>query len=132
VRGKHLDVLKRVPLFQGLSRRELANIFAAGRELEFPAGATVIQEGSVASDFYLVLDGTGAVSIKGRRIRPFGPGDFFGEIAILDDSRRTATVVAKTRTWVFRLDRKAFLALLDLDGRIARKVLVEFAKRVRS
>ncbi len=132
MRAKRLDVLKKVPLFQRLSRRELENIFSAGRELEFLAGSTIIQEGSVASDFYLVLEGTGAVSVKGRRVREFGAGDFFGEIAILDESTRTATVVAKTRVWVFRLDRKAFLGLLDRNGPIARKVLVEFSKRVRA
>jgi CRP/FNR family transcriptional regulator, cyclic AMP receptor protein len=131
IRGT-IELLRAVPLFQDLSRREVRKVAEAGRELEFPAGRMVVQEGSVASDFYLILSGRATVSRRMRRIRSLEPGDFFGEISVLDGGPRSATVVAETRLLVFRLDRPAFLRVLNSEGSIGRKLLQGMAERLRT
>jgi len=127
-----IELLRWVPLFQDLSRREIRRIVEAGRELEFPPGRMMVQEGSVASDFYLILSGRATVSRNLRKVRSLRSGDFFGEISVLDGGPRSATVVAETRVLVFRLDRPAFLRLLRTEGSISRKLLQGMAARLRS
>ena len=127
-----IELLRWVPLFQDLSRREIRRIVEAGRELEFPPGRMMVQEGSVASDFYLILSGRATVSRNLRKVRSLQSGDFFGEISVLDGGPRSATVVAETRVLVFRLDRPAFLRLLRTEGSISRKLLQGMAARLRS
>jgi len=127
-----IELLRWVPLFQDLSRREIRRIVEAGRELEFPPGRMMVQEGSIASDFYLILSGRATVSRNLRKVRSLQTGDFFGEISVLDGGPRSATVVAETRVLVFRLDRPAFLRLLRTEGSISRKLLQGMAARLRS
>jgi len=127
-----IELLRWVPLFQDLSRREVRRIVEAGRELEFPPGRMMVQEGSVASDFYLILSGRATVSRNLRKVRSLAAGDFFGEISVLDGGPRSATVVAETHVLVFRLDRPAFLRLLRTEGSISRKLLQGMAARLRS
>jgi protein phosphatase len=131
IRGT-VDLLRRVPLFQDLSRRETRRIVESGRELEFPAGRMIVQEGALASDFYLLLSGRATVSRRMRRIRSLEPGDFFGEISVLDGGPRSATVMAETRLLVFRLDRPSFLRVLNSEGTIGRKLLQTMAERLRT
>ena len=92
-----VELLRAVPIFQGLSRPELRRVVEAGRELEFPAGRMIVQEGAVASDFYLILSGRATVSRGLRSIRRLDTGDFFGEISVLDGGPRSATIMAETR-----------------------------------
>jgi CRP/FNR family cyclic AMP-dependent transcriptional regulator len=127
-----MELLRWVPLFQDLSRREVRKLVEAGRELEFPPGRMIVQEGAVASDFYLILSGRATVSRNLRKVRGLEAGDFFGEISVLDGGPRSATVVAETRVLVFRLDRPAFLRLLRTEGSISRKLLQGMAARLRS
>ena len=131
MRNVQVEILKKVPLFRSLGKRELQQVSDAGRDMEFLAGATIVAEGSIGTDFYLIESGRARVTQGGALLRELQTGDFFGELGILYEAPRTASVVAKTRVWVFRLDREAFLGLLDQHGVIARKVLLEFAKRTR-
>jgi CRP/FNR family cyclic AMP-dependent transcriptional regulator len=127
-----LLLLGSVPLFRDLSRSELKEILAAGRELEFAAGSTIVQEADQAADFYLLLGGKASLEVRGRRKGSLGPGDHFGEMSVLDGGPRSATVMADEPVWALRLDRSKFLALLDKHGSIGRKLLVELSGRLRT
>lgn len=127
-----LHLLGAVPLFQGLSQRDLSEILLVAREVEFPPGVDVVREGSQALDFFLILDGEARVIVRGRKqSQKLRPGDYFGEMSVLDGSTRSATVTAETQVWALRLDRSKFLALLDRHGSIGRKILIEMSKRLR-
>ena len=108
-----LELLRSVPLFEGLSKRELRTILRAAREMEFPPGRTIVQEGLRGADFYLIINGRAAVSV-------------------IDGQPRSATVTAETRVFAFRLDRSGFFAVLERNPEIAVKVLVEVCGRLRS
>lgn len=127
-----VDMLRSVPLFHGLSRRQVAEVMKLGRELEFSPGETIVEKGLKAMDFYLILKGNARLRVPGRRTRMLGPGDYFGEISVLDGGPRTATITAETRVWTLRLDRAKFIPLLDRHGSIARKILVEMCARLRA
>jgi CRP-like cAMP-binding protein len=127
-----VEKLRSVPLFQGLSRRQVGQIVNLGRELEFLPGEAIVEIGSKAMDFYLILTGQAKLRVPGRRTRSLGPGDYFGEISVLDGGPRTATITAETRVWALRLDRSKFIPLLDRHGSVARKILVEMCARLRS
>ena len=105
-----LDVLAKVPLLAGLDKKALGQLSGMLKDRTFRAGDTAIDEGAQGVGFFIVLDGTATVSIGGRQVRRLGPGDWFGEIALLaSDSVRTATVTAETdlkcvgmTAWEFR------------------------------
>jgi len=126
------DRLRSVPLFAGLSKRNLRTVLESGKELRYARGEFVVREGMDASAFYLVLEGEASIKRGGRTIRRFVVGEFFGEISVLDPGPRTATIVADAPLTLFRLDRKSLLSLLDREGEIGRKLLVELAKRFRT
>ena len=126
-----LKLLGSVPLFRGLSERELREILAAGREVDFGAGSTIVEESDQAMDFYLILSGQASVEVRGRPRGKLGPGDHFGEISVLDGGPRTATITADSAVVALRLDRAGFLELLDRHGSIGRKLLVELSSRLR-
>jgi CRP/FNR family transcriptional regulator, cyclic AMP receptor protein len=127
-----LDLLGSVPLFRGLSKGELKEILAAGREVEFAAGHAIVEEAKEAMDFYLILRGRASVEVRGRRGRNLGPGEHFGEMSVLDGGPRSATITAEEPVWALRLDRSNFLAFLDQHGSIGRKLLVELSSRLRA
>jgi len=127
-----VELLRGVPIFQGLSRSDLRRVVEAGRELEFPAGRMIVQEGAIASDFYLILSGWATVSRGLRSIRRLETGDYFGEISVLDGGPRSATIMAETRLLTFRLSRTAFLRLLREHRSIAAKLLQSMAARLRT
>jgi len=126
-----LKLLGSVPLFRGLSERELKEILAAGREVEFGAASTIVEESDEAMDFYLILSGQASVEVRGRPRGKLGPGDHFGEMSVLDGGPRTATITADSPVVALRLDRSEFLELLDRHGSIGRKLLVELSSRLR-
>ncbi len=125
-------LLRSVPLFHGLSTRELREVRRAGEDVQFPQGETIVSEGLLASDFYLLLAGQAEVLMRGRRRRVLEPGDYFGEMSVIDGGPRSATVRALTRVTALRLDRRAFLRLLDREGSIGRKILLVMSERLRA
>jgi CRP/FNR family cyclic AMP-dependent transcriptional regulator len=130
-RDARIAALRKVPLLAALSKRDLARILDLGKEKEFPKGATITKLGNTGRDFYLILEGDARVTVPGRRTATLGPGDFFGEMSVLDGGPRSATIVALTRLFALRIDRGDFLKMLDEYGSIGRKILVEMSKRVR-
>ena len=104
------DVLKKVPLFAGLDNRELEQIAATMRERRFSTGDTVTEEGAGGAGFFIVESGQAEVEVEGQPRGTIGAGDYFGEIALLRDVPRTATVTARTDVLLYALERDEFLA----------------------
>ena len=127
------DALRRAPLFQNLSRGELVELAKVTEDVEVEEGKVLAREGDLGSEFFVVVDGEVAVTKEGRELRRLGPGDFFGEIALIWDSpRRTATVKAATPLRFFVLTRPAFRSLIDHHPDIERNVQEALEERVRA
>ena len=120
-----------VPLFRGFTRAQVEALLRVAEEAEFPTGATIIEEGTIGEDFHLLLEGQASVSVGGRQVARAKPGDYFGEMALIDGGVRSATVVADTHVGTLRLASKDFLSLVEDDPRIARRLLVELCRRLR-
>jgi CRP/FNR family transcriptional regulator, cyclic AMP receptor protein len=103
--------LKGVPFFSGLSKRELDAVAREVDELDFPAGRELIRQGEFGHEFFVIVEGTAEVLQDGAAIAEMGPGDFFGELALLDEERRTATVRATSPMRVLVMTRQSFRAL---------------------
>jgi CRP-like cAMP-binding protein len=126
-----VDVLKRVPLFAGLDDRELQEIAGQMRERRFASGDTVTQEGAGGAGFFVVEDGTAEVSVDGAPRGTIGPGDYFGEIALLTGSDRTATIVAQSDMTCWGMTPWDFRPLVESNSAIAWKLLTAMADKLK-
>lgn len=124
--------LKRSPLFEDLSRRQLIEVARLTDDIEVPAGTVLCQEGSRGQEFFVIISGEAAVTRGGKQLATLAGGDFFGEIALLEPVRRTATVMAVTSLRFFVVSDRAFQSVLDADPKIERKVLRTLARRLVS
>lgn len=122
--------LKRLPLFAGLSRRQLVQVAQLTDDLEVPAGTVLCSEGARGDEFFVIIDGEAAVTRGHEPVATLGQGDFFGEIAVLEPMSRTATVTAATPLRFFLVSEHAFTSLLDTDPEIERRVLRTLARRL--
>jgi CRP/FNR family cyclic AMP-dependent transcriptional regulator len=127
-----VDALKQSPLFEGLSRKQLAHLAQLSDDLDTPAGTVLCKEGSRGREFFVIVDCEAEVTIGGRHVTTVGPGEFFGEIALVAGVNRTATVTALTPLRFFVVSDRAFNSLLDTDPTIERKLLRALARRVLS
>jgi CRP-like cAMP-binding protein len=126
-----VQALSRAPLFEGLSRGELEELAKVTEDLDDEAGKVLCREAETAREFFVIVDGEVGVTKRGEEIRTLAKGDFFGEIGLLEDVPRTATVTAKTPLRYFVLTRQSFRSLLERQREIERKVMRAFADRVR-
>lgn len=131
-RKRPIELLGSVGLFEGLSRKELAQIERLGKEVSFNPGRTIVQEGENGVGFHLILEGKAKVSVGRRTRTSLGPGDWFGELSLIDRGPRTATVTADTPVHTFSLVSWDFLSMLDKNPKIARKVMIEMCRRLRA
>jgi CRP-like cAMP-binding protein len=122
--------LRSAPLFEDLSRKELSQLARVSEDLEVDPGTVLCKEGEIGHEFFVIVDGKVKVSRKGRRIATRDGGDFVGEIALLEEIPRTATVTAETPVRLFVLTRKDFRHLLDETPSVERKVLRALARRL--
>jgi CRP-like cAMP-binding protein len=127
-----VEALGRAPLFEGLSRKELSELAKVTEDVDLAAGKVLCREGQPGKEFFVIMDGEIEVTIRGKPVRGGGRGDFVGEIALIANVPRTATVTAKTALRVFVMTRPAFIGLLDANPRVERKVLRALALRVLS
>ena len=127
-----VDLLERVPLFAGLERKELENLTRWFKERRFQAGETVAAEGKGGVGFFLIEDGEARVTVRGEERGTLGPGDYFGEIALVDDGARTATVTAASDMRCHGLTSWEFRPIVENDPRIAWKLLQALAKKLRA
>jgi CRP-like cAMP-binding protein len=128
VAQRPVDLLQRVPIFQGLDRRELERIAGSMKQRTFRAGDTVTTEGQGGVGFFVIEDGTARVTVGGEDRRTLGSGDYFGEVALLTDSPRTATIKAETDLRCYGMTSWDFKPLVETHGSIAWKLLQAMAK----
>jgi CRP-like cAMP-binding protein len=125
-----VELLKSAPLFARCSKRELQQIASLADEVDLPAGKKLIREGSFASEFFVLIEGSADVVRSGRRIKRLNDGDFLGEIALVTNRPRTATVTTTSPTRALVLTGGAFLDLLADSQTIQLKVLEALGDRL--
>jgi CRP-like cAMP-binding protein len=130
-RDPKIERLSHVSLFSGLSRRNLARIASLTVEVEVPAGRVLMRQGDPGHEAFVIEGGTARASIRGRKSRKMGPGDVFGEMALLHQAPRSATVTAETDMHLLVLNSREFSTLVGDFPAIARKVLATVAERLR-
>ena len=125
-----VELISRVPLFARCSKKELRMIASLADQIEWPEGKTVIMEGRPGSEFFILIEGTASVSQGGSKLRDLVAGDWAGEIALISDVPRTATVVATSPIRALVLTRGGFSQLMTDSPSIAAKVLAGLGERV--
>jgi CRP/FNR family cyclic AMP-dependent transcriptional regulator len=130
-RDAYLDHLATVPLFSALSKKDLQKIGRASDEVTVAEGKAVVQEGTTGHEAFVILEGTASVERKGLKVADLGPGQYFGELALLDGGPRTATVIATSPLTVLVLGQREFSGVLDEVPGIAHKLLATLATRIR-
>jgi CRP/FNR family cyclic AMP-dependent transcriptional regulator len=126
-----IELLKRVPLFSDLDDRDLKQVARSMKERTFSAGDIVTQEGKGGIGFFVIADGTAKVSIGGQDVRTFGTGDYFGEIGLVADIDRTATITAESDLHCFGMTSWDFRPLVETNASIAWKMLQVMAQRLK-
>jgi CRP-like cAMP-binding protein len=129
-RDRKIDLLKRVPLFSGCSRQELGKVARVADEIDLREGKTLIKEGTPGREFFVLVDGSAEIRRKGKKIDSAGPGDFFGEMALLSDQPRNATVVTTSPVDALVVTARNFRALIESNPLIALKVMRAVADRL--
>ena len=127
-----VERLRSVPLFSTCSEKQLEFIATRVEDLEFPEGKVLTEQGRSGGEFFIVLSGEAEVKKDGAVIARIGPGDFFGEIALLDTGPRTATVIARTALRCFVLSPRQFQDVLHQNADIAVTLLHAVTKRLRN
>lgn len=125
-----IELLKRVPLFERCSKRELAQIASLADELDLPAARNLTKEGAGGWEFIVLVQGEADVVRKGRVVNELGPGDFVGEIALLTGQPRTATVRTRGPSRVLVLTATGFRTLMHDVPSIKDKILAALAARL--
>ena len=125
------DALGRVPLFAGLSRKELDFLASQTDEVRIESGRTLIREGESSDAFYLILEGEADVEQDGRERPRLGPGSFFGEISMLDRGPATATIVTRTPCRLIVMSHAQFRDAIKANDRVLLQVLRVAAERLR-
>jgi signal-transduction protein with cAMP-binding, CBS, and nucleotidyltransferase domain len=132
LRAEHLDELRSVPLFSGLSDHELLWVLQTAHAESFAPGATIIREGDIGGDFFMLTEGTVKVTVDGTEVATLGAGSYFGEIALIDGGARTATITTTTAVSSLRLAPTAFLSTVDREPMLARAIYAELSKRLNT
>ena len=122
-RDAKVELLKRVPLFAGCSKAELRELARSADELDIREGTVLTREGRPGREFFVLIRGNANVTKKAKKIAELGAGDWFGEIALLTDSPRTATVTATSPSDVLVITDRRFRSVVETMPSIALKVL---------
>lgn len=129
---QHADLLSGVPLFSGLSRRHLRKLAERADEAGFAKGEIIVEEGAMGGAFFVILSGQARVTRNHRTLARLGPGDFFGELALLDGGPRSATVTAATPVVAVRIFKRSFDRLVAEEPLVGTKMLAVLAARLRA
>jgi CRP/FNR family cyclic AMP-dependent transcriptional regulator len=129
-KNSKVELLRRVPLFAGCSNKELARIAMVADEIDFRPGKTLIREGELGREFFVLIDGSAQISRKGKPIDTAGPGDFFGEMALLADQPRNATVTTTSAVNALVVTARSFRDMIGDNPLIALKVMRAVAERL--
>jgi CRP/FNR family transcriptional regulator, cyclic AMP receptor protein len=128
--NQKIDLIRKVPLFARCSRAELKEIALLADEIDLHEGKEMTREGAPGREFFVLLDGTADVKKNGRRVNTLGPGDFFGEIALVSREPRTATVIATSPVRALVITDRSFRRLLDDAPQVQTKVMEAMAERL--
>jgi CRP/FNR family cyclic AMP-dependent transcriptional regulator len=128
---RKLELLRQVPLFSDLNSRDLAELGALVDEVDVPAGKVLCHEGRQGEEFFVIVDGVVRVEREGRQLAQLGPGQFLGEVALIDEGPRTATATTTTNGRLLVIGHREFHSLMDRYPSIETCVLRSLAKRVR-
>jgi len=129
-RDAKIELLKRVPLFAGCSKGELRELARSADELDIREGTVLTREGRPGREFFVLVDGTARVTKAGRKIADLGAGDWFGEIALITNSPRSATVTATSPGDVLVITDRRFHSVVETMPSIALKVLATVGDRL--
>jgi CRP/FNR family transcriptional regulator, cyclic AMP receptor protein len=129
-KNEKVELLKRIPLFARCTKAELIEVAITADEREAPEGARLTEEGRRGREFFVLVNGAVVVRRGGRKLADLGPGDWFGEIAILTYKPRTTTVTATTPVRLLVISDRAFRRLVETTPRIAVTVLASVAERL--
>jgi CRP-like cAMP-binding protein len=129
-RDAKIELLKQVPLFAHCSKSELGSVALLADEIDMPEGKVLTTEGDPGREFFVLIEGAADVRRKGRRVNTMGPGDFFGEIALVSNRPRTATVTTASPARLLVVTDRAFRELMRKLPSIQSKVLAALAERV--
>ena len=130
-RDAFIDHLQQVPLFAACSRKDLQLVARRAEDVKVAAGKALISEGETGHEFFVILEGDGQGEPPGRKIATLGPGDAFGELALLEKAPRNSTIIAETDMELVVLGQREFAGLIDEVPGFARKLLAGMAKRLR-
>jgi len=128
--GKTEDWLAKVPLFNGLSKKQLREVSSLATRLDEPAGTQLTKEGRVGNEFIIVLEGEIEVRRGDEVVATRGPGSYVGEIALIDNRPRTATVIAKTPVVIEVIGRREFRTLLADAPELQTEIMNTMAQRL--
>jgi CRP-like cAMP-binding protein len=130
-KNARIELLRGVWLFERCSRAELTNLASATTAISVPAGKVLAREGDVGREFFVIVSGTATATRNRVTIGTLGPGDFFGEMALLDRQPRAATVTTREPTELLVLTTQAFTGMTDTMPSVDRKMLAVLARRLR-
>ena len=128
--NQKIDLIRKVPLFARCSRAELKEIALLADEIDLHEGKEMTREGAPGREFFVLLEGTADVKKRSRRVNTLGPGDFFGEIALVSREPRTATVIATSPVRALVITDRSFRRLLDDAPQVQTKVMEAMAERL--
>jgi CRP/FNR family transcriptional regulator, cyclic AMP receptor protein len=129
-KNEKIELLKRIPLFAECTKAELIEVAISADERDAASGQKLTEQGQRGREFFILVEGVVAVRRDGRKLADLGPGDWFGEIAILTYTPRTATVTATSAVRVLVISDRAFRRVVETTPRIALKVLRNVAARL--
>ena len=130
-RPDRIDWLKKVPLFSGLSRRDLDLVARGTDVVRVDGGKVLTRQGALGEEFLLIVDGSARVERDGTPIARLDAGDFFGEMSLIDGKPRSATVIAETPITLLVVDSRSFRSLLDGVPALRKKISVTLCERLR-
>jgi CRP/FNR family cyclic AMP-dependent transcriptional regulator len=128
--NQKIDLIRKVPLFARCSRAELREIAMLADEIDLHEGKEMTRQGSPGREFFVLLEGTAEVEKDSRKVNTLGPGDFFGEIALVSHEPRTATVIATSPVRALVITDRSFRRLLDDAPQVQTKVMEAMAERL--
>lgn len=129
-KDRKIELLSGVPLFAACNKRHLSRISTLVDRIDVPQGKVLTRQGKPGSEAFIIVEGEAKAAMKGRRSVRLGPGELFGELALLDGGPRAATITAESDMVLLVVDNRGFSALLD-DPSVRRAVMAAMASRLR-
>jgi CRP-like cAMP-binding protein len=128
---RKVKLLGKVPLFSECSDRELAKIASLADEIEVDEGTVLTKEGLPGRECFVVSEGRAKGTLRGKKLASYGPGDVFGEMSLLDNEPRSATIKAESDMVLFVVDSRSFWGLCEEAPSVTRKIMKSIAQRLR-